>query len=135
MKPLLLCVSGLVSCMTFLFSPCAASASPSFAQEGEEILSYDVTIEIRDGGHMVVTEQITVWALGDEIKRGIYRDFPTSFPRESGFGRIQAPFNILYVEREGRPEPWTMESIGGPGGRGGLRRCGPGLLAQSSFGL
>jgi len=121
MKSLPLCLSGLVSCLTFLLSPCAASASPSFAQEGEEILSYDVTIEIQDGGRMVVTEQITVWALGSEIKRGIYRDFPTSFPRESGFGRIQAPFNVLSVERDGGPEPWTMESIGGPGGRGGVR--------------
>lgn len=114
-------MAGLASCLTLLFSPCAASALPPLAQEREEILSYDVTVEIQDGGHMVVTEQITVWAMGDEIKRGIYRDFPTSFPRKSGFGRIQAPFNVLSVERDGRPEPWTMESIGGPGGRGGVR--------------
>ena len=97
------------------------ASHPLAAQEREEILSFDVTVEIRDGNHMVVTEAITVRALGDEIKRGIYRDFPTSFPRSSGFGRIEAPFNVLSVERDGRGEPWAVESIGGPEGRGGVR--------------
>lgn len=95
--------------------------APAGAQEREEILSYDVRVEVQDGGRMVVTEEITVRALGEEIRRGIYRDFPTSFPRASGFGRIQAPFQVLTVERDGRPEPWSVESIGGPGGRGGVR--------------
>jgi len=91
------------------------------AQEAEEILRYDVVVELHDGGRMVVTEEIAVRALGQEIQRGIYRDFPTDFPRASGFGRIQAPFQVLSVERDGRPEPWSVESIGGPGGRGGVR--------------
>ena len=58
----------------------------------EEILSFDVRIDVQPGGLMVVTEEITVRALGREIRRGIYRDFPTSFPRQSGLGRIEAPF-------------------------------------------
>lgn len=101
----------------------AGSAVPATlaAQEREEILTYDVTVDVEDGGRMVVTEAIAVRALGDEIKRGIYRDFPTSFPRSSGFGRIEAPFNVLSVERDGRAESWAVESIGGPGGRGGVR--------------
>jgi uncharacterized membrane protein YgcG len=70
---------------------------------------------------MVVAEEIVVRALGEEIQRGIYRDFPTDFPRASGFGRIQAPFRVLSVERDGRREPWSVESVGGPGGRGGVR--------------
>lgn len=94
---------------------------PLAAQNREEILSYDVTVDVQDGARMVVTEDIVVRALGDEIKRGIYRDFPTSFPRASGFGRIEAPFNVLSVERDGRDEPWAVESIGGPEGRGGVR--------------
>jgi len=91
------------------------------AQEAEEILRYDVVVELHDGGRMVVTEEIAVRALGQEIQRGIYRDFPTNFPRASGFGRIQAPFAVLSVERDGHAEPWSVESIGGPGGRGGVR--------------
>jgi hypothetical protein len=94
---------------------------PASAQEAEEILRYDVVVELHDGGRMVVTEEIAVRSLGQEIQRGIYRDFPTDFPRASGFGRIQAPFQVLSVERDGRSEPWSVESIGGPGGRGGVR--------------
>ena len=91
------------------------------AQDAEEILRYHVAVDVHHGGRMVVTEEITVRSLGQEIRRGIYRDFPTSFPRSAGLGRIQAPFVVLSVERDGRHEPWTEESIGGPGGRGGLR--------------
>ncbi len=91
------------------------------AQEREEILSYDVAVSLRDGGVMEVTEDIDVRALGDQIKRGIYRDFPTSFPRASGLGRIEAPFEVLEVRRDGAPEPYALESIGGPLGRGGVR--------------
>lgn len=102
----------------------AALAAPSpdlAAQEAEEILAYHVVVEVHDGGRMVVTEEIRVRVLGQEIRRGIYRDFPTDFPRASGLGRIQAPFEVLAVDRNGRPEPWSQESIGGPGGRGGVR--------------
>ena len=61
-------------------------------QEVEEILAFDVSIDVRPGGLLVVTEEITVRALGQDIRRGIYRDFPTSFPRWSGLGRIEASF-------------------------------------------
>ncbi len=97
------------------------SAAPGAAQEREEILSYDVAIVVRDGGAMEVTEEIAVRALGNDIRRGIYRDFPTSFPRSAGLGRIEAPFEVLEVLRDGSPEPYRLESIGGPFGRGGVR--------------
>ncbi len=70
---------------------------------------------------MDVTEEIEVRALGNDIRRGIYRDFPTSFPRAAGLGRIEAPFEVTGVERDGSPEPYRVESIGGPFGRGGVR--------------
>jgi len=95
--------------------------APVWAQDREEILAYDVQIELVDGNRLVVTEDITVRALGREIRRGIYRDFPTSFPRSSGLGRIEAPFEVLDVTRGGAPEPWTLERIGGANGRGGVR--------------
>ena len=70
---------------------------------------------------MVVTEEITVRALGREIRRGIYRDFPTSFPRQIGLGRIEAPFSVHSVTRDGAAEPYSLQSTGGPAGRGGMR--------------
>lgn len=96
-------------------------AAPVAAQEREEIVSYDVEIRLADGGRMDVTETLAVRVLGEEIRRGIYRDFPTSFPRASGLGRIEAPFEVLEVQRDGAPEPYALESIGGPLGRGGVR--------------
>lgn len=104
----------------------AASASvmlgaPSTAQQREEILSYDVVVDVQPEGAFVVTEEITVRALGQEIRRGIYRDFPTRFPRPGGWGSIIAPFEVLSVSRGGEPEPHEVLSIGGPAGRGGLR--------------
>lgn len=91
------------------------------AQEVEEILSFDVEIDISATAIMTVTENITVRALGQSIRRGIYRDFPTSFPRASGFGRIEAPFDVLSVTRDGSPDQYELSSIGGPFGRGGMR--------------
>ncbi len=100
----------------------ALSPARSFAQEpAEEILSYDVRIEVSDGGVMQVTEAIEVRALGDEIRRGIYRDFPTRFPREGGGAKVVAPFQVLSVTRDGHPKPYALEQILGPAGRGGIR--------------
>lgn len=100
-----------------------ASPLPSSAQDAsrEEILSYAVAIQVEPDGWMEVTEEIRVRALGQDIRRGIYRDFPTSFPREGGPGRIQAPFEVVRVLRDGEPEPYVLQSVGGPAGRGGIR--------------
>lgn len=97
----------------------------------EEILSYDVAIRVEADGWMEVTEQIRVRALGEDIRRGIYRDFPTSFPRDGG-GRIEAPFEVVRVLLDGAPEPYVLQSVGGPAGRGGIRvRIGdPNVLVE-----
>lgn len=99
----------------------AGDVTPGSAQQIEEILAYDVTIDVAHDATLLVTERIQVRALGDEIRRGIYRDFPTSFPRSSGLGRIVAPFRVVGVQRDGHPEPYSVQSIGGPFGRGGVR--------------
>ncbi|MDX1647262.1 MAG: DUF2207 domain-containing protein [Longimicrobiales bacterium] len=97
------------------------SAGPATAQEQEEILEYDVDMDVGDGGVLRVLETITVRALGDRIRRGIYRDVPTGFPGWAGLHRIEAPFRVLSVARNGLQEPYTVEAIGGPEGREGAR--------------
>lgn len=104
-----------------LGAPHPTAAQDVAGQEVEEILSYDVTIDVESGGRMLVAERIRVRALGREIRRGIYRDIPTSFPRWAGLGRIEAPFDVISVTRDGAPEPYVVEGIGGPVGRGGMR--------------
>lgn len=91
------------------------------AQEVEEILDYDVTIDVGDGGVMDVREVLRVRALGQQIRRGIFRDVPTSFPRRFGPGRIEAPFEVRSVTRNGEPEPYSLESADGLAGRRGVR--------------
>lgn len=99
----------------------ALVVTPLEAQGPEEILSYDVVLDVLDGNRMIVTEEITVRSAGFQIRRGIYRDFPTTFPRFLGLGRIESPFEVLDVTRDGAPEPWALERIGGEWGRGGVR--------------
>ncbi len=94
---------------------------PASGQDVEEILSYDVTVVVEHDGSMEVTEEIRVRALGGEIRHGIYRDIPTSFPRQSGFGRVTAPLDVVRVLLDGRNEPYVVQSVGGPARRGGIR--------------
>lgn len=109
------CVPATILGLLLAFAPRGA------AQDREEILSYDAAIELADGGRMDVTETLSVRVLGDDIRHGIFRDIPTSFPRASGLGRITAPFEVVEVRRDGAPEPYRLESIGGSLGRGGVR--------------
>jgi len=75
---------------------------------GERILSFDSAIEVFDDATMEVTETITVQALGINIRRGIYRDFPTRYRDQSGHS-FDVGFNVTGVTREGRPEPYFTE--------------------------
>lgn len=58
---------------------------PAAAEEA--ILAYDQRIMLDAGGRLEVTETITVRAEGQNIRRGIYRDFPLYF--EDAAGRTQ----------------------------------------------
>ena len=58
---------------------------------------------------MTVTEDITVQATGQEIKRGIIRDFPTTYRDRLG-NTVTVGFKVEEVLRDGRPEPYHTES-------------------------
>ena len=76
---------------------------------------YHSDIAVAKNGTLTVTEAIRVYAEGNQIRRGIYRDFPLTFLDAEGRER-EVGFEILSVERDGRPEPYRTESI-----RGGIR--------------
>ena len=93
----------------FLFVLCLlASAGPILAQE--QILSYDTEVSILPDGRLDVTEHIRVRAEGSQIRRGIYRDFPTRYRDRRG-NRYVVDFEVLGVERDGQPEPWFTERV------------------------
>src|SRR4051794_28205779 len=85
-----------------------ALAQPARAQE--KILSYNSQIEIRADGSIGVTEEIKVHAEGNQIRRGIYRDFPTRYQDRMG-NRVSVALQVLGVERNGVTEPWFIESM------------------------
>jgi uncharacterized membrane protein YgcG len=83
-------------------------AAPVRSQE--VIKSYDSDIDVRADGSMDVTERITVHAEGQQIRRGIYRDFPTRYRDRYG-NRERVAFDVLGVERNGVAEPWFTEHL------------------------
>ena len=87
-----------------------AAAASQFG--GETIREFDALIEVRQDGALEVTETIMVNAEGRQIKRGIYRDFPTAY--RAWYGRALVPFEVLAVTRNGVEEPWhTKEQSNG----------------------
>jgi hypothetical protein len=88
----------------------ALMAAPAEAASRERILSFDSEIWIQRDGSMIVRETIEVDAAGDQIKRGIYRDFPTTYRDRRGT-RIVVAFDIEEVTRDGRKEPYHTERL------------------------
>jgi uncharacterized membrane protein YgcG len=82
--------------------------TPLSAQE--RIRSYDVELDVRRDGSLDVTERIRVRAEGQQIRRGIYRDFPTRYRDRYG-NRVRVDLMVIGVQRDGRPEPWFTERM------------------------
>ncbi|MCP4376559.1 MAG: DUF2207 domain-containing protein [bacterium] len=73
----------------------------------EEILLFHSHIVVNPDSSLTVTETITVRAEGKNIKRGIYRDFPTN--KASIWYNHRNGFEVLSVQRDGRDEPYHFE--------------------------
>ena len=84
-------------------------ALPVLAQQEERILSYDSDIRLNADGSMRVSESIRVFAGGDKIKHGIYRDFPTEYKDKLGI-RKHVPFELVSVTRDGHEEDYHTSS-------------------------
>ncbi len=87
-----------------------AVLAPVSAKAEERILRYISDVLVEQNGRIEVTETIRVRSEGQEIKRGIYRDFPTRYADRQG-RRRRVGFEVIVVERDGRPEPYSIESI------------------------
>jgi hypothetical protein len=93
-------------CILVLPSPSGVAGGQGGA--GERITRYHSEVEVGRDGALTVTETIAVRAEGRQIRRGIYRDFPTRYRDRLG-NRVTARFEVLEVRRNGRPEPWFTE--------------------------
>jgi len=85
-------------------APAAAAWSGS-----ERIRDFTSFIEVHRDSSLTVTEAITVNCTGNQIKRGIVRDFPTTYKDRFG-NTITAGFKVQEVLRNGQSEPYHIEA-------------------------
>ncbi|MDQ3618410.1 MAG: DUF2207 domain-containing protein [Pseudomonadota bacterium] len=83
---------------------------PAVTRAEERILSYDSAVDIRADGSLDVVERIRVRAEGNDIRHGIYRDFPTRYRDRHG-NRVVVGFEVIDVQRDGKAEPWFTETV------------------------
>ena len=76
----------------------------------ERILSYDILVEVRKDASLDVTERIAVRAEGSQIRRGIYRDFPTRYKDRFG-NQVKVDLDVKSVEKNDVVEPWFTEKM------------------------
>lgn len=81
------------------------------AKAEESILSFDSEIRVGRDGFLDVTETIRVNVEGNQISRGIYRDFPQDYRTRWGL-KQHRPFEVKAVTRNGEPEPYAVERLG-----------------------
>lgn len=98
MKNKILCL------LVFLFHGLAAAAPQ------EKIVRFESEIRIERNGALTVTEKLRVLALGQQIKRGLLRDFPTEYIDKYG-QTVRVPFEVLSVTRDGATEKWRTEKL------------------------
>ncbi|MEO8460456.1 MAG: DUF2207 domain-containing protein, partial [Dokdonella sp.] len=79
--------------------------------QSERILDFHSDITIAADATMQVTETIRVHAEGDQIRHGIYRDFPTDYRDRTG-NRVHVDFQPLALTRDGSGEPFHTEQQG-----------------------
>jgi uncharacterized membrane protein YgcG len=77
----------------------------------ERILDFVSDATVERNGDLAVTETISVQAEGNEIRRGITRDFPTTYHRRRDGSQVVIRFQVLSVTRNGNPEDYALESM------------------------
>jgi len=94
----------------------ALFALPVLAQDtqtgdsSERITSFDSDIAVARNGTLSVTETIAVYSNGEQIRHGIYRDFPTRYTDKNG-SDVHVRFDVTRVTRDGHDEPYATEPI------------------------
>ncbi|BCP54761.1 hypothetical protein K32_33780 [Kaistia sp. 32K] len=94
---------GLAAGLLLAFAPLAAGAE-------ERILRFVSDVTVERNGDLEVVETIRVQAEGNEIRRGILRDFPTTYRDDRG-GSVVVGFDVESVTRDGQNEPFAIETL------------------------
>jgi uncharacterized membrane protein YgcG len=86
----------------------AAALTQAFAEE--RIQRFISEVDVQRNGDLIVTESIQIRAEGQQIKRGILRDFPTTYRRADG-SRVEVGFEIMFVTLDGSHENYVTERM------------------------
>lgn len=89
-----------------VFIGCALAQD--FSGGPERILLFHSDITVNADSTVTVCETIKVLSTGNEIRHGIYRDFPTDYRGIMG-RRYVVGFHVLRVQKDGRDEPYHIE--------------------------
>jgi hypothetical protein len=85
-------------------------AADAATPPAERILAFDSRITVNADASMLVTETIRVLSTGEQIRRGIFRDFPTTYKDRAG-NRYTVGFTVQTIRRNGQPEDWHTENL------------------------
>ena len=94
--------------LALVFGLLLALSSTALAEERISLFSSEVTVN--SDASLDVRETIMINSEGVQIRHGIYRDFPTIYTDRHG-QRVIVGFEVLSVMRNGRPEPYVLESL------------------------
>ncbi len=101
---------GLAALCCAALAAAAAAAADDAAPVDERITDFASHLVVAADGQLTVTETIAVVAGGEQIKHGLYRDFPTIYDGPWGT-RVEVPFEVTAVTRDGRPEPYHSATL------------------------
>lgn len=102
------CLTIIITLVITISCPIMSLAASNY--EFERITNFHSDIVINADGTMNVTENIEVYSAGREIRRGIYRDFPTKYRDRFG-NKYVVGFEITKVLREGLEEPYHIKNL------------------------
>lgn len=106
MKYILSVIVALVSLISIDSTSTQAQSAPTVYERIERFNSH---ITVLTDGSLKVAEDIQVYSTGDQIRHGIYRDFPTSYTDRYG-NKVRVSFTIVSLERDNAPEPYHTEN-------------------------
>ncbi len=93
----------------FLLCTALLSFSRAGFAQTEDILDYHSDVALQDDSTLQVTETITVLAGGDQIRHGIFREFPTHY-RDPYNNRYVVGFQMLAATCDSAQEKFRVEN-------------------------
>lgn len=87
-----------------------ASLVTTSASAEEQIINFNSNIQIHQNSSLTITETIKVKAEGHNIRRGIYREFPTNYNDRLG-NNYQVAFDIVSVTQNNNTVEWHTRDL------------------------